>query len=83
MITGQYTHVLFGEVVEILHNNEGLFIKGFIGNGTNELTFIGDKTFIINGSPSKMKFKKNGADGSLNIVLIRNNTNEESVAYKK
>jgi CubicO group peptidase (beta-lactamase class C family) len=83
MITGQYTHVLFGEVVEIIYNNEGLFIKGFIGNETNELTFIGDKTFIINGSPSKMKIKKNGTDGSLNIILIRNNTNEERVAYKK
>jgi CubicO group peptidase (beta-lactamase class C family) len=82
MITGKYIHTLFGEVVELISEDEGLYIKGFIGNGTNELTFIGDDTFLIDGSPSKMKIKKNEPDGSLNIILIRNNTNEERVAYK-
>lgn len=83
MITGKYTHTLFGELVELISEDEGLYIKGFIGNGTNELTFIGDDTFLIDGSPSKMKIKKNEADGSLYIILIRNNTNEERVAYRK
>ncbi len=83
MISGEYVHTLFGEVVEVMHNKEGLFIKDFIGNGTNELIFIGDNTFLIDGSPSKMKVEKNEADSSLYIILIRNNTNEERVAYKK
>ena len=83
MITGEYIHTLFGEIVEIINNNNGLFIKDFIGKGTNELTFIGDNTFLIDGSPSKMKFKKNETDGSLYIILIRNNTNEERETYKK
>ncbi|MDT0553779.1 serine hydrolase domain-containing protein [Urechidicola vernalis] len=83
MITGKYIHTLFGEVVEVISGDEGLYIKGFIGNGTNELTFIGDDTFLIDGSPSKIKIKKNEADGSLYILLIRNNTNEERVAYRK
>lgn len=83
MITGKYVHTLFGEVVEVMNNNKGLFIKDFIGNGINELTFIGDSTFLIDGSPSKMKFIKNKTDGSLYIFLIRNNTNEEREAYKK
>jgi hypothetical protein len=83
MITGEYIHTLFGEIVEIINNDNGLFIKDFIGNGTNELTFIGDNTYLIDGSPSKMKSKKDETDGSLYIILIRNNTNEEREAYKK
>jgi len=83
MIIGKYVHKLFGEVVEVTINNNRLFIKDFIGNGTNELTFIGDNTFLIDGSPSKMKIQKNETDGSSYIILIRNNTNEEIETYKK
>jgi CubicO group peptidase (beta-lactamase class C family) len=82
-ITGKYVHIIFGEVVEVINNNKGVFIKNFIGNGTNELTYIGDNTFLIDGSPSKMKIKKNLSNDSLYIILIRNNTNEEREAYKK
>ena len=83
MIIGKYVHKLFGEVVEVTINNNRLFIKDFIGNGTNELTFIGDNTFLIDGSPSKMKIQKNETDRSSYIILIRNNTNEEIETYKK
>lgn len=83
VITGEYIHTLFGEMVEIINNNNRVFIKDFIGNGTNELTFIGENKFLIDGSPSKMKIEKNETDDSLYIVLIRNNTNEERIAYKK
>jgi hypothetical protein len=83
MITGEYVHMLFGEVVEVINNDKGLFIKDFIGNGTNELTFIGENTFLIDGSPSKMKIKKNETNGSWYIILIRNTTNEERKVYKK
>lgn len=83
MITGKYIHTLFGELVEVIREDEGLSIRGFIGNSTNELTFIGHDTFLIDGSPSKMKIKENEADGSLYIILIRNNSIEERVAYRK
>jgi CubicO group peptidase (beta-lactamase class C family) len=83
IISGKYVHTLFGEVVEVIKNNRKLFIKGFIGNSTNELIFIGDNTFLIDGSPSKMKIKKNETDDLLYIILIRNNTNEEIETYRK
>lgn len=82
-IIGTYTHILFPEEVEIIKHDKGLYIKNFIGKEINELTFIGDDTFIIDGSPSKMKIQKNNSDGLLYISLIRNNTSEQIVWYKQ
>lgn len=83
MVTGKYIHTLFGEEFEIINSDKGLYVKGFIGNGTNELTFIGDNTFMVDESPSKMEIKKNESDGSIFIALIRNNTTEKIETYKK
>lgn len=83
IVTGKYVHTLFGEEVEIINSDKGLYIKGFIGNGTNELTFIGDNTFLVDESPSKMEIKKNESDGSISIALIRNHTTEKIETYKK
>lgn len=82
-VTGKYVHTLFGEEVEVISTNKGLFIKDFIGSGTNELMFVGDNTFLIAESPAKMKVKTNKEDGSLSIFLIRNTTNEEIETYRK
>ncbi|MCW5515654.1 serine hydrolase domain-containing protein [Muriicola sp. Z0-33] len=83
LITGKYTHILFGEEIELVVRDKKLYIKGFIGNGTNELTYIGDNIFIIDGSPSKMRFVNNELEDSLDIFLLRNNTNEKVKAFSK
>lgn len=85
LVTGKYTHAIFPEEMEITNENGKLFVRppSFPGATDNELIYIGNNEFIMDGFLSKIIIEMDKKNHHLNLNTRRNGTSEIATQYRK
>jgi CubicO group peptidase (beta-lactamase class C family) len=85
LITGNYTHAIFPENMEIVYENDKLLVipPSFPGASNNELIYIGNNSFIVDGYPSKIIFEEDQENNTMLLKMNRNSTSAIETQYIK